>query len=84
VRLTTRPVCQRRAWWFWAGFPSWAEKGSFGPGSFFYSSLFIFSVFCFLFFYSSIPNLNFKYAFEFVLKLEIDFNHTSMVKFVYL
>jgi hypothetical protein len=31
-----------------------------------------------------VPNLKFKYDFEFVLKLEIDFNHTNMVKFVYL
>ena len=62
-----------------------------------YSFLFIFSVFCFLFFlfFNSqfelqnmrvklVPNLKFKYDFEFVLKSEIDFNHTNMVKFVYL
>jgi hypothetical protein len=31
-----------------------------------------------------VPNLKFNYDFEFVLKSEIDFNHTNMVKFVYL
>jgi hypothetical protein len=61
--------------------------------SFFYIFCFLFS-FLFLFFNSQfelqnmrvklIPNLKFNYDFEFVLKSEIDFNHTNMVKFVYL
>jgi hypothetical protein len=58
----------------WADLVAVAHLGS--------TSFLFFSDFLLLLF--SIPNLYFKHDFEFVLKLEIDFNHTSMVKFVYL
>jgi hypothetical protein len=43
--------------WPWAGFPSWAEKGGFGPGA----DLFSFS--SFLFFPFLFLNSQFKFLF---------------------